>query len=414
MVSGFIPTRPRLDTSARIAALRDSTEILQRLDSTKARQDRIRKLLTDTVGLVPIEDPQRLQGVFQALKDGKKVRVAWFGDSFIEGDILVQDVRDILQKVFGGKGVGFLPATSVTAQFRQSIHHTFSDDWDEVSIVSRPEGREPGITGHAFFPVLTHDSDKASWIELKAASRSGSASFDRVRILYSDSKDTAARVQCADRQLPMVAGAGLHEAICQAKGTSQLRLRFLTGDSVTVHGVSVEGDTAGILVDNFSFRGNSGTGLLRIPTEALKQTNRLLGGYDLIVLEYGTNVTDAAMPGFQWYGKKLDEVIAHLRQAFPRADFLIVGVGDRGSREGEEIVSNPSVAKILEVQRQVARRDGAAFWDLRQAMGGENSMGEWSRAGLASEDYTHISPGGGRRLGKAFAKAFLKAWEKAR
>ena len=74
-------------------------------------------------------------------------------------------------------------------------------------------------------------------------------------------------------------------------------------------------------------------------------------------------------------------------------------------------MSNPTVSKVIEAQRNAAKQTGSAFWDLREAMGGENSMGAWAQAGLASLDYTHISPGGGRRLGKAFAKAFLKAWE---
>ena len=44
-----------------------------------------------------------------ALSEGKKVkiRIAWFGDSQIEGDFITQDVREQLQSYFGQqKGVG--------------------------------------------------------------------------------------------------------------------------------------------------------------------------------------------------------------------------------------------------------------------------------------------------------------------
>ena len=40
--------------------------------------------------------------------DDKQVRIAVFGDSFIEADIFTADLREMLQKQFGGCGVGFV------------------------------------------------------------------------------------------------------------------------------------------------------------------------------------------------------------------------------------------------------------------------------------------------------------------
>lgn len=410
LLSQVFPKAPKADTAKLAAALADTAEMSMRMDTVKAQAERVAKVLQDSNGIVSIEDPQQLSKVFASLKAGKGARIAWFGDSFIEGDILVQDVREMLQRIFGGKGVGLVPATSITAQFRQSVHHTFSRDWDEASILGRRSPTPLGITGHVFYPVASQDSSKESWVDLKAAARSGSSSFDRVRVLYGFSRDSAASVSCWGVRKPLLPGAGLHEVRFNAAGAKGVRVGFRSADSLSVYGISLEGDSAGVLIDNFSFRGNSGTGLLKIPADHLRQTDRLLD-YRLVVLQYGTNVTDASMPGFGWYGKKMVEVVAHLRKGFPNADFLLIGVGDRGSRTGEGIVSNPTVSKVIEAQRHAAKETGSAFWDLREAMGGENSMGAWAKAGLASQDYTHISPGGGRRLGRAFAKAFLKAWE---
>ncbi len=59
------------------------------------------------------------------LKSGKKrkIRIAYFGDSMIEGDLLTQTVRKLLQQQFGGSGVGFVPITSQVSKFRQSVVH---------------------------------------------------------------------------------------------------------------------------------------------------------------------------------------------------------------------------------------------------------------------------------------------------
>ena len=43
---------------------------------------------------------------------GRPVRIAYFGDSFIEADILTGDLRKMLQKRFGGSGVGYVPVTT--------------------------------------------------------------------------------------------------------------------------------------------------------------------------------------------------------------------------------------------------------------------------------------------------------------
>jgi hypothetical protein len=50
-----------------------------------------------------------------------KIRIAYFGDSMIEGDLLTQTLRKLLQKEFGGYGVGFFPFT-VKLQVLDKLH----------------------------------------------------------------------------------------------------------------------------------------------------------------------------------------------------------------------------------------------------------------------------------------------------
>ena len=58
-----------------------------------------------------------------------KVRIAWFGDSQIEGDLITKDVRELLQNYFNKKnGVGFVPLTSVCGDFRQTAKVIINGD----------------------------------------------------------------------------------------------------------------------------------------------------------------------------------------------------------------------------------------------------------------------------------------------
>src|ERR1035437_2796220 len=93
------------------------------------------------------------------------------------------------------------------------------------------------------------------------------------------------------------------------------------GDSLTVFGISDESDN-GVLLDNLSLRCNSGTPLQAIPEQVLKQFNNYLK-YDLIVLQYGTNVVATTETNMDWYEKGMIKVINRLKRNFPQADILL-------------------------------------------------------------------------------------------
>ena len=66
------------------------------------------------------------QSLIDIDKIGRPVRIAYFGDSFIEGDILTADLRNMLQDKFGGRGVGYVPVTSKFPGFRPTVRHSFA------------------------------------------------------------------------------------------------------------------------------------------------------------------------------------------------------------------------------------------------------------------------------------------------
>lgn len=104
------------------------------------------------------ETDQSLEQFFkklQALKKGKrkKVRIGYFGDSMIEGDLITQNIRQILQSNYGGHGVGFVPITSVVAGFRQTIQHKFSPNWIDQNFQNAKKIPFHFLSGHQFKPL---------------------------------------------------------------------------------------------------------------------------------------------------------------------------------------------------------------------------------------------------------------------
>ena len=60
-------------------------------------------------------------------KEEGKVRIAYFGDSMTDGDLIVSDLRSKFQDRFGGEGVGFVTIVSESATARATIKHEFSN-----------------------------------------------------------------------------------------------------------------------------------------------------------------------------------------------------------------------------------------------------------------------------------------------
>ena len=89
-----------------------------------------------------------------------KVRIAYFGDSMTDGDMIVQDFRTYFQEKFGGQGVGFVAITSESAASRSSVTHEFSGNWKTQSYLNVKYPQRPfGINGHVFFAKQdVHDS----------------------------------------------------------------------------------------------------------------------------------------------------------------------------------------------------------------------------------------------------------------
>jgi hypothetical protein len=179
----------------------------------------------------------------------------------------------------------------------------------------------------------------------------------------------------------------------------RVRLDFLHACSVPFYGFNSD-DGAGIHVDNFSMRGNSGLPLAILNTELLKSFDGVLQ-YDLIILHYGANVLSRTTSDYSWYERKMSEVVKHLKDCFRNADVIIVSTADKSSRYGIEMKTDKAVAPLLSAQKQYAKATGAGFISLYNLMGGENSMVKWvkeEKPVLANKDYTHFSAKGSRKV----------------
>ncbi len=337
-----------------------------------------------------------------------KVRIAWYGDSFSDGDILVSDLRDTLQSLYGGNGVGFVPITSEIAGFRRSVIHSFGG-WNTTSILTNPGSGHLGINGFGYSP------DSGNYVFYKGSNQFKHTSiFNTFRLFYTCDYNQKARIlinKKDSRVMDLAASASPAMITVKVDSISQVSARFNLG-GITCYGASLEDET-GIYIDNFAIKGNSGLGLRAIPQRNLAVFDSLLN-YDLIVLQFGLNVSNSPTTDFTSYISGMAKLVNKLKEAFPETPILLLGVSDRSKLLQGQFITMPVIPLLIQAQEKIAHDNKLLFWNLFEAMGGENSMAFFanSKPALANKDYTHLNFAGGRKVGLSFARSFIYEVEK--
>jgi lysophospholipase L1-like esterase len=330
-----------------------------------------------------------------------KVRIAYFGDSMTDGDMIVKDLRSSLQARFGGEGVGFVNITSESAPSRSTITHQFSDNWRTQSYLNVKHPRKPfGINGHVFF--VKHDTVNPIWVKYRASNLRNLSQLNNPTLFYGKSGNTKAKAQIiigGDTLTKKLNPAGNLNTLRIAEGSvKSFKANFVAADSIPFYGFNFD-DGKGVHVDNFSNRGNSGLPIANFDTNLMRAFNDKLG-YDLIVLQYGTNVLNYGSLNYSWYEKRMAKVVAHLRECFPGVAILIVSTADKSTKYGLEMKTDSAVVPLSQAQKRYAVKTQSAYVNLYTLMGGDGSMVKWveEAPANANKDYTHFNFRGSKKI----------------
>jgi lysophospholipase L1-like esterase len=342
-----------------------------------------------------------------ALKRGEKVklRIAWLGDSLIEGDLITQTTRELLQKEFSGLyGVGFVPFRSVTSGFRISATAISSGSWSEENFKNAKRKTPLFFSGHVFYSNNGELSLKDNTIK------------DSLQLtekwLYCGKTESPLNIDVNGKHVCIHANAPFNRILLEKSKSRNIRIKIPTCN-LPLYGVSSEPEY-GVVIDNYSFRGISGFELGMLDESVLDEISRT-GVYDLIVIQYGVNMmfrpTDK---NYDYYSKGMNPVIKRLKERIGASDFLLVSCSDRAFRYGNEWKTAIGLESLLKVQAKIACNNSIPFFNLFETMGGSGTIVKWAEGDprLAAKDYIHASPRGAIVLGRDFFDAFMKDFKK--
>ena len=333
-------------------------------------------------------------------KEGN-VRIAYFGDSMTDGDMIVQDVRKLFQEQFGGQGVGFVNITSESASSRATVTHEFSNNWKTQTYlkVKRPI-RSFGVNGHVFF---ANDTLHSTWARYKANNYKHLTQLNNPTLYYGNSTNKDAMISYMvgkDTIYKKLNGENQLNTIKLADNLKSVKVNFINAQNVPIYGFNFD-DGKGVHVDNFSNRGNSGLPISIFNVGMMQEFQAKLQ-YDLVILHYGTNVLNYGSYDYSWYEKRMTKVVEHIKQCFPGVAVLIVSTADKSTKYDLEIKTDSAVVPLAMAQKKYAVKSEAGFVNIYTIMGGDGSMVKWTEAvpPKANKDYTHFNYTGSKEIAK--------------
>ncbi|MBQ7419670.1 MAG: hypothetical protein IJV17_02890 [Prevotella sp.] len=350
--------------------------------------------------------------LLHAKNSSKPIRIAYFGDSFVEGDILTCDLREQLQTKYGGEGPGWADAGGGTGSNRGTLLTRFQNIKENV-VTKKPFDNQLQAINQRYYYATDGASLKLTGTKFRPHAANWQTATLFFRTAGGLTVETTTDNGTTDRQ--MVTGSDSVQVVTTKGPMTQVSYRFPHINRQTqLFGVALDG-TRGVALDNFSMRGVPGFSLANIPVRTLKEIGTCRP-YDLIVLHFGLNVctektTDAMC---RHYINRMKNVIATMREAFPEASIVVFSVPDRVQRSADGFHSISGVLRLVEYQRVLASECDVAYLNIHQIMGGKDSMKGFVDKGLAAKDYTHLNYKGGKLIAGHIFQSILAGVENYR
>lgn len=369
-----------------------------------------------------------------------RVTVLQLGDSHTAGEALPGYLRERLQRQFGEGGRGTLAAGIPFRYYTPyQVNAWQSPGWTASG--PRNGARPVGLASHALTAAGAGER-----MELVVI---GERSFERVEIEFLRGGGTF-EVLVDDAKIAEVRTAGRAGAPGRFERVLPRPARHLA--------VRVKGDGPVTLL-SWSVLKRQG-GVVLVSHGVVGETVALVGRWNagiaawqmrqlapaLVILAFGTN--EGYSPRFDpaAYGREFAGRLAALKAMAPRASFVVVGPPDAlhlppwCGEGGEERRwrpldpeharayarlyderspalcywhAPPALAEVRRVQSEIARRQGALFFDWSRVMGGAGGTDRWARAAapLAAPDRVHFRIEGYDVTAEALYRELLRGYK---
>ncbi|WP_456315040.1 GDSL-type esterase/lipase family protein [Pseudomonas shirazensis] len=414
-----------------------------------------------------------LESVFKRLQENEsqnnqKINIVHIGDSHIQGDLMTNKIRKILQQKFGNAGRGFVFPYQL-AKTNGSYNERFSSNrtWESYRNIYPVKNRPVGLSGiglwrdtggfavqmnikdpaykfnsiHIITPqnqnmfdlaissqtniiesterkVITHkikkgeaisviaDKYNISVIDIKKANGLKSNNIRAGRVLKIPTNETKPKQIKNSEFVPLTLVNDTFSHYYKSEKALD-KIYLIPNKEVSdyeLNGLVLEKDTSGITYSGIGVNGAKFSDYNKYPL-FFEQLKSLHP--DLLIFSLGTNESYDNMEASS-YIKQLREFIENIRKQHIDAP-IIVMTPPPSLHRGRK--PNVYVRDYAERINSVAEKDDFAVWDLYDEFGGISGIRKLKADGLIGPDYVHYSKKGYEKQGNLFTEAFLKAYD---
>lgn len=366
----------------------------------------------------PLDNPAALKRFFQALAkldDGtasEDVRVVQFGDSHTAADLESGMVRRTLQTRFGDGGRGFVELGRPWKTYIQDGLRApgMSKEWSpEHGKLDHGRFVGDGCYGLNGVCLLTSNKGARAWADV-------SVPASRIEVDYWEQPTGGSFELLVDNvvvskvstkgKLPVSA----FKAIDVPDAPHHVEVRTVGDGVVRFFGVALDRAQLGIVWDALGINGARASTTLQWSEPHFKEQ---IGhrAPSLVVLAYGTNESADDQP-VETLERQLVDALGRVARSVPTASCLILGPPDRAVESNGGWITSAKLENIVDMERDVARAAGCAFYDQLAAMGGPGTIAQWANEtpARAQKDRVHYTRDSYVAMGNTFANDVLRAY----
>jgi lysophospholipase L1-like esterase len=357
----------------------------------------------------PIVDPEGVLAPFYdrlaALARGEAtddVRIGFYGDSNMTRDYITGAMRRSLATRFGDAGHGFV---ALGRPWPWYLHEDVRHDVDLKTwqmFATSTNHVADGYYGFANIAAEASAAGATTWVRTAEDAAPIGKTVSRIDVYFLKRPGGGSfRIKIDGQVVKTVPTANAafeagfeavdvpdapHLLECVAVGDGRVRLFGATFERQPAPGAY------GVVVDSL------GVGALNFEQmQHVDSKTRVAmlahSKYDLVAFLLGTNMFAPDL-----HATWVRNVLADFRAALPKTPILIMSPPDI-VLDSADAHSDPRIVRLAQQMKAIAADQGAAFWDFREAMGGDASIQAFIRRGLASTDHVHLTPGGGALMG---------------
>lgn len=337
----------------------------------------------------------------------RKINIIQIGDSHIQAGFFPNKVRWLFQNnmFFGNGGRGFVfpyKIANTNGPWDYGIRYTGS--WEYCRNVQRDAGCSFGLAG---ITVITRDSMAA--IEINPNHREGGLFYgvQRVKVFHKTGPESF-EPALLDAKVIEIIQDTLYTEFVLLEETDKVTLVFRkTAPEQTgfeLYGFTLESEDPGIIYNSVGVNGADVPAYLRC--NLLDDHLRIIDPA-MIIISLGANDAYTKVFNEAEFKTNIEALVRQIKLHVPKAVILLTTPGDGYRSKKYFNYNNVNARDIL---LKVAEENSLAVWDFFTVMGGPNSIYQWYKHGLASNDKLHLTQPGYLLQGELFYEALLRAY----